>query len=99
MAFVKGNIEEKIKEKRQESSAFKNAWDNSREEYRLIGEMVSLRRKAKITQTKLATLIGTKQQVVSRIEKHESIPSLRAFCSMLDALGYEMRIVKKKAEA
>ena len=88
MAFVKGNVTERIEQKKQLSSEFKKTWDDSREEYRLIGEMVSIRRKEKITQTKLAALTGTKQQVVSRIEKHESMPSLRAFCSMLTALGY-----------
>ena len=97
MRFVTGSIAEKIEEKRQTSEAFKAAWDDSREEYRLIGEMVSIRREEKMTQSKLAALTGTKQQGISRIEKHESMPSLRVFCNILDVLGYELKIVKKRA--
>ena len=95
MAFVKSNVSEKIEQKRQESSTFKKEWDDSREEYRLIGEMVSIRKKAKITQARLAEIANTKQQVISRIEKHENNPSLRVFCNLLDSLGYRIKIVKK----
>ncbi|MDE7429118.1 MAG: helix-turn-helix domain-containing protein, partial [Lachnospiraceae bacterium] len=49
----------------------------------------------KITQSQLAAITGSKQQVISRIEKKESSPSLRFFCSILDALGYKLQVVKK----
>ena len=42
MPFVEVDINQEIEKRRQENSAFKEAWDDSREEYRLIGEMVSL---------------------------------------------------------
>ncbi|MCM1121341.1 MAG: helix-turn-helix domain-containing protein [Eubacterium sp.] len=48
-----------------------------------------------MTQSKLAELTGNKQQVISRIEKKENNPSLRMFCNILNALGYELRIVKR----
>lgn len=47
MPFVKGNISQKIEEKRKESPDFKKVWDESREEYRLIGEMISIKNKRK----------------------------------------------------
>ena len=96
MPFVEINIEEEIKKNRAESESFRKAWDESRKEYELIGEMISLRKKEKITQSELARLTGNKQQVISRIEKHENKPSLRIFCNILDALGYDLQIVKKK---
>lgn len=95
MPFVEESVTQKIEEMKGTSPEFRQAWDESREEYRLIGEMVSLRKRAKMTQTQLAVLTGSRQQVISRIEKHENIPSLRAFCNILSALGYEMKIVKK----
>lgn len=95
MPFVKVNISDEIEKRRQEEPVFKDAWDSSREEYRLIGEMVSLRKKNKITQSQLASITGNKQQVISRIEQKESSPSLRLFCNIIDALGYELKIVKK----
>lgn len=95
MSFVQVNISEEIEKEKQRSPQFKEAWDESREEYRLIGEMIHLRKQEKITQSRLAELTGNRQQVISRIEKKENNPSLRMFCNILSALGYELQIVKK----
>ncbi len=96
MPFVKTNISNQIEHLREEDPAFKKAWDESRTEYRLIGEMVSLRKKENMTQKELASLTGNKQQVISRIERKENIPTIRLFSKILDTLGYELQIVKKK---
>ena len=97
MPFVEVNIQNEIEKQRQNNPEFRKAWDESRAEYKLIGEMISLRKKENITQKELASLTGNKQQVISRIERKESIPTIRAFSHMLDALGYELQIVKKKS--
>ena len=95
MSFVNENINQVIETKREADADFKKAWDDSREEYRLIGEMISLRKQEKMTQGELAELVGSRQQVISRIERKENSPSLRSFCNILSALGYELRIVKR----
>ncbi|MEI3340004.1 MAG: helix-turn-helix transcriptional regulator [Eubacterium sp.] len=97
MAFKEISVKQEIEKQREIDPKFKKAWDESRAEYRLIGEMISLRKQEKITQRELAELTGNKQQVISRIERKESIPTIRAFSHMLDALGYELRIVKKNS--
>ena len=91
MAFVKVNIQEEINKYKGESPEFRKAWDDSREEYRLIGEMIQLRKSANMTQTQLASITGTKQQMVSRIEQKENTPSLRTFCNLLNAMGYQLQ--------
>ena len=96
MPFVQVDINKEIEKHCQESPSFAKAWNESREEYKLIGEMISLRKAEKITQSQLAAITGSKQQVISRIEKKESSPSLKIFCSMLNALGYELQSVKKQ---
>lgn len=96
MPFVEVNIEQEIEKRRKNDADFREAWDNSREEYRLIGELVSLRKKNNITQKELAKLSNNKQQMISRIEKKESNPTLRTFCNLLSSLGYELKIVKKR---
>lgn len=96
MPFVEINVKNEIEKQKQNDPEFRKAWDDSRAEYRLIGEMISLRKQENITQKKLASLTGNKQQVISRIERKESIPTIRAFSHILDALGYELQIVKKK---
>lgn len=95
MPFIQINIKEEIEKEREMSPEFKKAWDESREEYRLIGEMIRIRKQKKMTQSSLAAMTGNKQQVISRIEKKENNPSLKMFCNLLNALGYELHIVKK----
>ena len=97
MPFVEINVKNEIEKQRQNNPEFKKAWDESRAEYKLTGEMISLRKQENITQKELASLTGNKQQVISRIERKESIPTIRAFSHIHDALGYELRIVKKKS--
>lgn len=97
MPFIQTSVEKKIELKRESNPEFKKNWDESRAEYKLIGEMISLRKKEKMTQKELAALTGNKQQVISRIERKESIPTIRVFSRILDALGYELQIVKKKS--
>lgn len=96
MPFIQVDVEKDIELKRQTDPEFRKAWDESRAEYKLIGEMISLRKQEKITQKELAALTGNKQQVISRIERKESIPTIRSFSRILNALGYELQIVKKK---
>lgn len=98
MPFVEVDINKVTDKKRENDPVFKKVWDDSREEYRLIGEMISLRKMEKVTQEELAELTGSKQQVISRIEKKENSPSLKSFCNILGALGYELRIVKRSKE-
>lgn len=40
-------------------------------------------------------MTGNKQQDISRIEKKKSIPTIRTFSHILEALGYKLQIVKK----
>ena len=95
MPFVQVNVSKEIEKEKRNSPQFRKAWEESREEYRLITEMISLRKKEKMTQSSLAEITGNKQQVIARIEKRENKPSLRIFCNLLNAMGYELQIVKK----
>lgn len=60
MPFVEMNVQEEINKRKKESKTFEKAWENSREEYKLIGEMISLRKAEKITQSQLASITGNK---------------------------------------
>lgn len=64
-------------------------------EKELIDELVQLRKEQKISQSQLAQFTGNKQQAVSRIENKEHSPSLKLFYSMVYALGYDLKIVKR----
>lgn len=48
MPFLQVNVEQEIQKQRENDPEFKKIWDESRAEYRLIGEMISLRKKKKL---------------------------------------------------
>ena len=60
MPFVEINVKNEIEKQKQNDPEFRKVWDDSRAEYRLIGEMISLRKQENITQKKLASLTGNK---------------------------------------
>ena len=94
MPFVQNDVNKEI-EKQMQNPKFKKAWEENNAEHELIGEMISLRKQKKITQSELAMLTGNKQQVISCIERKENNLSLKMFAHILDVLDYELRIVKK----
>lgn len=61
----------------------------------LIDQMINLRKEQNISQRELAKMTGNKQQAISRMEKKEHSPSLKTFSAVLNALGYELQIVKQ----
>lgn len=65
------------------------------DEEELINRIIKIREEINLTQTELAKMIGSKQQVISRLEKKEHSPSLKLFCSIINAMGYKLEIVKK----
>ena len=95
MPFTKINVQEEISLRQNSSEDFKHLWNESREEYRLIGEFISLRKQEKLTQNQIAKRAGLRQQVLSRMEKRENSPSLRMFCNVLNVMGYELQIVRR----
>lgn len=95
MAFKKININDQIQEKKENDIEFKKAWDESRAEYKLLGELIKLRKESGLTQLELAERSGNKQQVISRIENKENSPTLKTLCGILDVLGYEITITPK----
>ncbi|MBT9779469.1 helix-turn-helix domain-containing protein [Clostridium sp. MCC353] len=95
MPFVELKVKKVIEKEKAASPEFAQAWDESRTEYKLLSELVQLRKEQKLTQGDLAKLTGNKQQVISRIENRENSPTLKTFCSLLNTLGYDLQIVKK----
>ena len=95
MPFHEIDIDDEIEKRRKADPEFRKAWDESRTEYNLLGELIKLRKEKGISQAELAEKIGNKQQVISRIENKENSPTLKTLCSILDALDYDIRFVPK----
>ena len=58
-------------------------------------EIVKIRKMEQISQQELADMVGCSQQAISRIEKKNHIPTLKSLTDLVEALGYELKIVKK----
>ena len=70
----------------------------SEKEKELIDEVIALRKEQNMSQNKLAELTGNKQQAISRLEKNEHSPSLKLFSSIVNALGYDIKLVKQNVQ-
>ena len=64
-------------------------------EYDILGELIKLRKEKGLTQKELAEMTGNKQQVISRIEKHESSPTLKTLCSLAKVLDVDIKFVRR----
>jgi DNA-binding XRE family transcriptional regulator len=98
MPFKEIKVQEIIDHEIRTDPEFKLAWDESRMEYELMGELVKMRKAKGFSQSDIAKLIGKKQQVISRIENKESSPTLRTFCKIAEKLDCEVKLVAKSKD-
>lgn len=91
MGFTKVNISNSIEQECKSSSVFNAAL----EEKKLVEKLRELRKSSGLNQIELAEKSGCTQNTVSRVEVGVCCPTLRTFCSILNALGYELKIVKR----
>ena len=96
MPFKKVNVSAIIKETLDNDDELRELWDNSRMEYALLGELVKIRKEKGLSQAELAKKTGSKQQVISRIEKKENSPTLKTVCAILRSLDYEIQLVPRQ---
>ncbi len=65
----------------------------SEREEEIINEIIRIRKERHISQKELAEITGSKQQAISRMEKKENSPSLKAFLNVIHALGLDIKLV------
>jgi ribosome-binding protein aMBF1 (putative translation factor) len=95
MPFKRINVAQAIADTLAADSELSKMWDESRTEYRVLGELVKIRKEKGISQVNLAEMTGCKQQVISRIENRENSPTLKTLCGILNVLGYDIQLVPK----
>ena len=67
MPFKQINVNEQIAEKRKTDSEFDSLWQGSRNEYKLLAELVKIRKEANLSQTELAEKIKSSMFVFEDI--------------------------------
>lgn len=95
MPFQKIDVQEMINSELQNDPQFNKAWNESRQEYELIGDLIQRRKEKGLSQADLAKLIGNKQQVISRIENKESSPTLRMLYKIANALDCDVKLISR----
>ena len=79
---------------------FKKAWEDLDPEFQVLKAMIKAREKTGISQAELARRVGTKQSVISRLERGAfSKATLETIKKMADALDMrlEIKLHHKKA--
>ncbi len=71
---------------------FKKAYDELGPEFDLIRMIIKKRLKEGLTQKQLAAKLGTKQPVISRLERGGYNPSIKFLHRIAEALDAELRI-------
>ena len=71
---------------------FKKEYEKLEPEYRIIRQILALRRKKNLTQEQLAKLTGAKQSSIARIESGRHNPSLRILGKIAEALDTELDV-------
>lgn len=64
----------------------------------LIDRIIEIRKKENISQAELAEMTGNSQQSISRFEQKTHSSSMKLFSSIINALGYEVQLVKKSSQ-
>lgn len=71
----------------RESDDYRKAEVLASNDYKLVSDLVSLRKKRGLKQADVAALLGTTQQAVSKIESHDSDPKLSTLRTYANAIG------------
>jgi len=84
---------EEFKKKRfEEDPELKKEYDKLELEYKIISQIIDLRRKKKISQKQLAELLNTKQPSIARLESGDYNPSIDFLKKIAEVLGAELEI-------
>jgi len=66
-------------------------------EYELVSEIIKYRKEKDFTQQMLAQQSGVRQQVISRMESHQSFPNLVTLSKIAKALGLRLILQEFKS--
>jgi DNA-binding phage protein len=96
MITKKLNLAE-ILEEEMKDPEFAAAYLKYQLEYELVAEIVKYRKEKNTTQEMLAQQSGVRQQVISRMERHQSFPNLVTLAKIAKALGLRLTFQELKS--
>ena len=84
-----------LKTKALKDKAIKAEYDNLYPEYEVVKTIIRHRLKRGWSQSQLAEAIGSRQPVISRLERGEGNPSLQTLQRVAKALGVSLHVSMK----
>lgn len=90
------NLGKEIEKRCKEDPEFRKLFDDNGNYYDLISELIELRSTNNITQNQLEKISGINRTTICKYERYDRIPSLLNFTKVLNVMGYELCIRKRK---
>ena len=83
-----------FKERALQSDEVKRAYEELTPEYAVKKQLIAMRKRAGLTQEKLAQIMGTRRSNISRLEsfKSSASPRLETLIRYAEATGHELKI-------
>lgn len=85
---------EDFKTKALQNEEVAKAYENLKPEYEIKKKLIAMRRKAGLTQEKLAEIMGTQKSNISRLEsfKQANSPRISTLMEYAKATGHELKV-------
>jgi DNA-binding XRE family transcriptional regulator len=96
MPFIQESVIDKINQMKESDPEFKKAFSVAEKEHQIISKIIKTRKKMGLTQKDFASILGLKQQAISTFERSGESPTLKKLVQLVDALGMEIRVIKKR---
>lgn len=90
MREYKDDFSKTIENMAENDSKFKKEWEILDQVEKLIDELVTERKRQKLSQRDLAKLSGLKQEAIARMETMQAIPRLDTFVKVASALNHDL---------
>jgi transcriptional regulator with XRE-family HTH domain len=84
-----------LKNKELKNSAVKEEYEQLEAEFALIDTLLTMRKKACLTQDEVAQKMGTQKSNISRLERGSSNPSWKTLQNYANACGFEIAMKVK----
>jgi DNA-binding XRE family transcriptional regulator len=81
---------ERLKKKAFQNEDVKKEYEALEEEFSLLDILITMRKKAQLTQEEIAIKLGTKKSNISRLEHLGSNPSWKTLQNYAHACGFEL---------
>ena len=81
-----------VKNQWMKDPEFKSIYEDLAIEFQLALELVKARAVAGLSQTEVASRMGTTQSVIARLESGKTLPSLRTLYRYADAIGNHLSV-------